>query len=397
MDYRKVDIPADLIQKCVKCGLCKSVCPSYYGEEGSFARGRLALAEMVVKEEISLSKEISEQWEKCAMCRRCEWICPNGVNYKEILISAKALKKEKLGSDLISKLGLKSLELMQTPAGKKALKILGFAGRLLPSQIKTPLPTGGVKFLPKPYKNPFSLRGKVFGRNNKKGRLLFFTGCMIDIFHGKTGDSVVKLMETLGYEIFIPKDIRCCGAPHLYHGDLESFDRLRDHNLKEMKRYEFDAIVVACPTCGGALEEDYGEKWKVYDFSQLIMRERGSLSFKSSKAKVTFHVPCHSYTAMKIDPETFYATIAQVSGVKIIRAELAQSCCGFAGLWSIKNPSLAEKVQREKMKDFAYTEADIILSTCPGCILQLSDGVRKFRNKQKVKHLADFLAEMLNI
>ena len=83
-----IGIPLDLAQKCVKCGLCKSVCPTYpyIQEEAGFARGRLALAEMVVKGELPLSDEAAKQWDQCAMCRRCEWICPNNVEYKEILV-----------------------------------------------------------------------------------------------------------------------------------------------------------------------------------------------------------------------------------------------------------------------------------------------------------------------
>ncbi len=395
-DYRKVVIPEDLIQKCVKCGLCKSVCPSYHGEEGSFARGRLALAEMVSKGEIPLTEEVARQWDECAMCRRCEWICPNDVHYKEILVSAKAMRNEKRGKDLISRMGLKSLELMQTGTGRRVLKIAGALGRILPSEIKTPLPTGGVKFFPKPCSKPFSLRGKTFKAENERGRLLFFTGCMIDVFHGSTGESVVRLMNRIGYTVVVPEDIRCCGAPHLYHGNLSAFEKLREHNLKELERYEFDAFVVACPTCGGALAEDYGRDWEVYDFAQLILREGSGLRFRSEKEeKITFHVPCHSYTAMSVPPETFYGVMRRVENAQVVRAELDQSCCGFAGLWSIKNPKLAERVQKEKMEDFERTSADHILTACPGCALQLRDGVRKFRSGQEVTHLADYLAQRL--
>ena len=392
----KVEIPLDVAQKCVKCGLCKSVCPSYHGEEGSYARGRLALAEMVAKGELPLSEEVTRQWNECAMCRRCEWICPNDVHYKEIFVKARELQEKELGRDLISRAGLKSLEFMQSEAGKKIIKALGKITRFLPREIKTPLPTGAVKFMPKPDGEPFGLRGKTFKADKEQGRLLFFTGCMIDVFYGETGKSVVKLMNKLGYTVVVPQDIKCCGAPHLYHGNTSAFEKLRDHNLKEMDRYEFDAIVVACPTCGGALSEDYGREWKVYDFAELIASSQGNLSFKAQGDKLTFHVPCHSYTAMKVNPKVFYKVMERMEGAQVRKAEKDQSCCGFAGLWSIKNPKLSEKVQKEKIEDFANTEADYILTTCPGCVLQLRDGVKKFKKPQKVLHLADYLARSMD-
>ncbi len=391
----KLVIPEDLVLKCVKCGLCKSVCPSYHGEEGSYARGRLALAEMVARGEIPLNEEVASQWNECAMCRRCEWICPNDVQYKEVLIQARELQEKELGRDFVSRMGLKSLEFMQSDLGRKVIKLAGKLSSLLPSEIKTPLPTGTVKFMPKPDGKPFGIRGKTFRAEKEKGRLLFFTGCMIDVFYGKTGESVVKLMNKLGYTVVVPEDIKCCGAPHLYHGNREAFEKLKDHNLREMERYEFDAVVVACPTCGGALTEDYGKNWKVYDFAELIFKEQENPRFKTANEKLTFHVPCHSYTAMRVDPKVFYGVMERVEGAEVVRAEKAQSCCGFAGLWSIKNPELSEKVQREKVEDFERTGADYILTTCPGCVLQLRDGVRKFKNTQKVMHLADYLADRL--
>ncbi len=394
--YREIVIPEDLIQKCVKCGICKSVCPSYHGEEGSFARGRLALAEMVVRGDLPLTEEIARQWDECAMCRRCEWICPNDVRYKEILVAARALQRKKVGKDLLSRMGLRSLEFMQSGVGRKVVRLTGLLTAPLPSELKIPLPTGGVKFFPKPHRRSFTLRGKTFPAQEEKGRLLFFTGCMIDIFHGETGESVVKLMNRLGYTVVVPQDIRCCGAPHLYHGNLDAFEKLREHNLRELENYEFDALVVACPTCGGALLEDYDRRWEVYDFTQLIAREGSGLKFRAKEEEsITFHVPCHSYTAMRVNPETFYGVMERVENVRVVRAELAQSCCGFAGLWSIQHPKLSERVQREKMEDFGRTGADRILTACPGCALQIKDGVRKFGSDQGVTHLADYLAERL--
>ena len=395
MIMEKFAFPMDLAQKCVKCGLCKSVCPTYpfREEEGSFARGRLALAEMVVKGELPLTKEVVAQWNECAMCRRCEWICPNDVQYKEIMVHAREIQRKETEKDFISEAGLKSLEFMQSKPGRITLKIAGIISKPLPKEIKVPLPTGGVKFFPKPYGKPFGIRGKTFKAKNEKMKLLFFTGCMIDVFYGKTGENVIKVLNKLGYTVVVPKDIKCCGAPHLYHGNVQAFEKLKEHNLKEMEKYEYDAVVVACPTCGGALKEDYGKDWKVLSFTEIVAKE--DVEFKGKGEKVTVHVPCHYYTAMKLSPNNFYKALGKVKGAQTVKAEKAQSCCGFAGLFSIKNPELSEEIQREKMLDFKKTQADYVVTECPGCVLQLRDGVKKFKNDQEVKHIADYLGERI--
>ena len=391
-----VELSLDLAQKCVKCGLCKSVCPTYpyIQEEGGFARGRLALVEMVVRGELPLTEEVSKQWDQCAMCRRCEWICPNNVEYKEIMTKAKNMQRETTGQGIVKSLGLKSLELLQSKLGRKAVKVAGMLMDPLPfAELKVPFPTGAVKFMPKPTAKAFGLRGKVFKAKEEKGKLLFFTGCMIDAFYGKTGESVIKLMNKAGYTVIVPEDIKCCGAPHYYSGNIPAFEKLRNHNLKEMSKHHFDAIVVACPTCGGALQEDYGIEKPVYDFAQIV--QESSLKFKGSGNRLTFHVPCHSYSAMKVSDRVFYELMERIEGDQVKKAEKDKSCCGFAGLFSITNPRMSEQIQKEKVEDLRRTEADIVLTTCPGCVLNLKDGVKRHKVNQEVLHLADYLAETL--
>ncbi|MCX7989815.1 MAG: (Fe-S)-binding protein [Aquificaceae bacterium] len=391
-----LEIPLDLAQKCVKCGLCKSVCPTYpyIEEEAGFARGRLALAEMVVKGELPLTGEVAKQWDMCAMCRRCEWICPNKVEYKEVIAVARDEQRESLGQGVVKGMGLKALELLQSKAGRQVVRFTGKVMELLPLEdIKTPFPTGAVKFMPKPTSKAFGLRGKVFRAEQEKGKLLFFTGCMIDAFYGKTGENVIKLMNNAGYTVVVPEDIKCCGAPHYYSGNLPAFKKLKEHNLKEMEKYDFDGVVVACPTCGGALQEDYGLEKPVYDFAEIVFKS--PLKFRGKGKKLTFHVPCHSYSAMKVKDEVFYGLMGRIEEDRVKKAEKDRSCCGFAGLFSITNPKMSDQIQKEKIEDLKNTQADIVLTTCPGCVLNLRDGTKKHKTGQEVMHLADYLAESL--
>ncbi|MDW8095626.1 MAG: (Fe-S)-binding protein [Aquificaceae bacterium] len=391
-----VELPTDITQKCVKCGLCKSVCPTYpyIEEEAGFARGRLMLVEMVAKGELSVNGEVVKHWDQCAMCRRCEWICPNGVEYKEVLVFARNTQRENVGQGMVKSMGLKILELLQTDVGRKVVKTAGRLMKLLPfDSVKTPFPTGAVKFMPKPDAQAFGLRGKVFKAQEEKERLLFFTGCMIDAFYTNTGESVIKLLNKAGYTVIVPEDIKCCGAPHYYSGNIPAFEKLKEHNLMEFEKYDFDAVVVACPTCGGALQEDYKIEKPVYDFAQIIFKS--PLSFVGSGRKLTFHVPCHSYSAMKVKDEVFYGLMERVEGDQVKKAERDKSCCGFAGLFSITNPSMSDKIQKEKIEDLKNTQADVVLTTCPGCVLNLKDGIKKHQTGQQVMHLADYLAQSL--
>ncbi|RUM59599.1 MAG: (Fe-S)-binding protein [Persephonella sp.] len=406
-----VKLSVELAHQCVKCSACRSVCPTYsvVKEERSSPRGRLALAEAVVDGIMPLTEDIARQWNECAMCRRCEWICPNEVEYKEIMFRArymadkKSEKKDFVKSAVYNGLAMMGNFITKT-AMKIAPKLLEFYGKSakkeVPEYNAVFLDTGIPKFtklMPKPTGKPFGLRGKIAKpQKEKKGKLLFFTGCMIDAFYGKTGESVIKLMNSLGYEVEVPKNIRCCGAPQLYGGQVELFEKLYKHNKEEIDKYEFDYIVVACPTCGGALKEEY--KYPVKDFAE-ILEEEGYYVFKGNGEKVTFHFPCHSYTAMKTDPNIYRNLLKNVKNAEYREGEQAMMCCGFAGYFSVANYEVATELQKRKIRDIENTQAQYVLSDCPGCVFNIADGMYKHGDYKniKVQHLADYLAERLEL
>ena len=409
MDKIDVTLPENLAHQCVKCSACRSVCPTYsvVKQERSSPRGRLALAEAVVDGVLPLTEEIALQWNECAMCRRCEWICPNEVEYKEIMFRARHLAKEekKSGFDPVKTAVYQGLAMTGNMLTKLSMKfapsLMNTYGKLFKKEVpeynsiflNTGIPKY-TKLLPKPTAKPFGLRGKSVKPEKSKGKLLFFTGCMIDTVYGKTGESVMKLMEKAGYEVIVPENIRCCGAPQLYGGEVELFEKLYKHNKEEIDKYQFDHIVVACPTCGGALEEEY--RYPVKDFAE-ILAEEGYLVFKGNGEKVTFHFPCHSYTAMSTDPNVYRNILKSIADAQYVEGENAMMCCGFAGYFSVANYEVATEVQKSKVKDIEKTQAQYVLSDCPGCVFNIADGMYKHGDYKNIKvvHLADYLAERL--
>jgi glycolate oxidase iron-sulfur subunit len=71
----------------------------------------------------------------------------------------------------------------------------------------------------------------------------------------------------------------------------------------------------------------------------------------------------------------------------------AEQCCGSAGIYNLLHPEMALKVLDRKMDNVEATGADIVVSTNPGCLLQIEAGVRRRGLKMKVKHLCELLAD----
>ena len=87
------DVPNDaVINTCVHCGLCLSACPTYRetGLEQFSPRGRIYLMKAVADGRIGMESDVfQEQMSACLNCRACEAVCPSGVQYGQILESAR--------------------------------------------------------------------------------------------------------------------------------------------------------------------------------------------------------------------------------------------------------------------------------------------------------------------
>jgi glycolate oxidase iron-sulfur subunit len=401
-EHKKVlQIDPKALNACVQCGLCKTVCPTYNAEydEAYSPRGRILLAKTLLEGKLNLSPEVAKRWDQCTLCRNCENICPNGVEYKELLVQVREQVNEKLGKDWIKYLGLKPLTFQGNKVQRVALKVGAFISKFVLGKrdtIPVVFPTGAVKYFPKPKADAQSLRGKIFfPKGTAKGTFIFFPGCMYENFYTQTAKNVVLILQKLGYKVIVPDGVSCCGGPHYYSGFIDMFEQLREKNTKVFihlaEKHKVDGLVVVCPTGGGTFKEDYELPFPVYELVEILDKELPELR-SGKRERVTVHYPCHSYTAMKLDVSVFDRVIQKDKDAELTKGELNKSCCGFAGMFSIKNPELSQKILKKKMEDFENSGAQKILTSCPGCVLQLNEGAIRYADKLKVEHIADFVA-----
>jgi glycolate oxidase iron-sulfur subunit len=80
------------LDQCIHCGLCLSACPTYAVNqlEMDSPRGRIALMRGAADGRIGLEGAFQEHIDLCLGCRACETACPSGVQYGQLLETAKA-------------------------------------------------------------------------------------------------------------------------------------------------------------------------------------------------------------------------------------------------------------------------------------------------------------------
>jgi glycolate oxidase iron-sulfur subunit len=63
----------------------------------------------------------------------------------------------------------------------------------------------------------------------------------------------------------------------------------------------------------------------------------------------------------------------------------------MGGSFSVYHYDLAKKIAAKKMDSIRATKADIVVTACPGCMINLMDNVLQNKMPQKVYHLLELV------
>jgi glycolate oxidase iron-sulfur subunit len=160
-----------------------------------------------------------------------------------------------------------------------------------------------------------------------------------------------------------------------------------------------DAIVSDCGSCSaflrkypdllGPAAQSVAER--VRDFTQIAL----ALELPSLPAplRVTYHDPCHLARGQGVRAEP--RQLLQRAGCELVELQEADWCCGGAGTYNVMHPDLSLRILARKMANVGATEAEVVATACPACIIQLQYGARHFGPAVQVKHVAEILAEAL--
>lgn len=375
--------------KCVRCGSCKAFCPTYSNDttEAMSARGRLALLCALNAGQLIPTPELNDRIFSCTLCGMCKNQCPLGVEIKDLIYYGRNILKKTDKSR-------KYIRLLANFFVKKprlSFKILNFSRHLvMPYLMKRELIPSELE-LPQ---NSLNDRFHVLPLSKKKGRVAIFAGCMVNFIYPYLGEALISVLYRLGYEIVFPRGQVCCGSPLRALGMEEESIKLAKKNIRLFKKLNVEAVLSLCPTCTFTLQVEYpkliGEGIvNAKDISSFLIDriDRLELPALSSRfVKAAYHDPCHLKYGLGITAEP--RKILKDIGIDVIKSE-NEKCCGFAGPFSFSFKSLSMKLLQQCVNDYSKAGADMIITSCPGCMIQLS---KEFKDKPVI-HLIEAVEE----
>ncbi len=411
-----VEAVADELYKCNRCGFCQTRCPIYRvtGLESSVARGHIARLQAALEGKLPFDDEIRSSLFACLLCRACTAECPPAIETDRLVSAARASYVARRQSPIQRFIFRR---LLANPAAlRAAVRVLGWLKRTRLTVFSKPLrllpwfdrgyaEAPGMMPVPKRF-----LRERLANRESPASRgkqVVYFLGCAIDLGFPDVGEAGVDLLEAAGYEVKPALNV-CCGLPPYCYGDLDSARALARKNIEALRAADADVIVADCASCSSFLK-DYPQLFdeddpigaeaeemasRVRDISEFLADVELPEGLRPLNAVVTYHDPCHlsRYHQVVRQPREL---LARIPGLEYRELPEADWCCGGAGSYPLSHYQLSMQILERKMENIRSTGAEIVVTPCPACIMQLRYGAAKFDVPVEVLHLTEILRRTL--
>lgn len=426
--------------RCIQCGFCLPACPTYkvFGEEKHSPRGRIRLVKEWAEGNTEPDESLLIALDLCLDCRACETACPIDVKYSTVLTGARdelanrdrnprtAGPIKRLGRavfrgtlrHIVARPGRVSLasrltnRVLHSSVGRSLQRRLqrrsesGWLGAALtfaeavpnPKQRDSEQEAIAQKQAPSPASPPSTATGAK--------RVHVFLGCAQQGMFPRTNEATAQLLHEAGYSVDIPPEQRCCGALHRHHGDTAFARRLVMDNLHAFDAFDErndEPVVMNAGGCMAFIKEAadlFEPGTKEHDAALRLAARTRDVSemlepakYESEKPlKVIYQPSCHLTNVCRVTKEPL-AMLQKITGGNASLPADGGFCCGSAGIYNALHPEESRMILDEKMASIAADPPDVIVTSNPGCQLQMAAGVRAhgLQDEVRVMQWADFV------
>jgi iron-sulfur cluster protein len=416
IDNHRLEIANDKvfsdILNCIRCGACANVCP-VYGHIGGHMMGHVYIGPVgqVLTYFYHGIDNATFLADNCINCLACKEVCASGIDLPSLIKEIQIRINEKKGRPFTSKTVTALLKDRKLFHGFIKIAKIGqkpFSGkdgflRHLPLILYK---DHSFRTLPvladEPLRNKWNKIKPIV--NNPKLKIGIFAGCLNDFVYPEQVEAALKLFAANNIESFLPEEQSCCGLPLIMTGDKKNVKIVALLNVRAFIDVEYDAIVTLCASCASFLKESYPKiegindkekemitrfSGKITDFRSFVNNYCNNINNENKNKTVTYHAPCHLIRGLNIkkSPEE----LIKKAGYKFVKSEFENQCCGFGGTYTIKYPEISAAQLEKKLKAAEETRAEILVTECPGCIMQLRGGADKQKRNISVLHLSEIL------
>ncbi|NIN71677.1 MAG: (Fe-S)-binding protein [Gemmatimonadetes bacterium] len=242
-------------------------------------------------------------------------------------------------------------------------------------------------------------------------RVALFVTCMVDTLYPEVGTAAADLLERHGVDIVFPDKQTCCGQPAYnagYRSDARAVARhFVDVFWPLVDEGSIDAIVAPSGSCVAmvklqypilfeATDEEY--HWRAtqlgevtYELTQYLVDFLGVLDTGADfGGKIAYHPCCHLLRELRIDAQP-RRLLAALRDAEIVEFRGADECCGFGGLFALKNAEISTAMGRRKAHNLKESDAEVVAMNDVSCMTHLNGILEREGLSCRAVHIAELL------
>ena len=205
--------------------------------------------------------------------------------------------------------------------------------------------------------------------------MIYFRGCLAREKLKNIAKSTETILDYSKIEYRVLENEECCGSFLLRTGFVDDAIEVMKKTLKKISN---EKVIVSCAGCYKTFKKDYkdilGVEIEVIHTSQLFnqLLKDNIIELKSVDKKITYHDPCHlgRYFEEYDSPRNILSKTANLVEMKLNKNN--SRCCGAGAGVRSAYPEITEEIAKMRIEDAKEVEAELIVTSCPFCILNLS-------------------------
>lgn len=369
---------------CIQCGKCTGSCPISLK---SPLNTRKLVRESLLFDN-STMYERSEIWD-CTTCSTCQIRCPRELKPVDVVVGIRNFLVEEGRVPTTVRDALDSVFKNGNPWGRIRAKRTEW--------------TEGIEV---PIKD-------ISKGEGEKADILYFVGCTpaYDERIQEVARAIAKLLHAADVDFgILGNEETCCGNEVKRMGEEGLFEILVEDNIELFEKYDISKMITISPHCYNVFNNEYdgggdGLKAEVMHYTQffadLVDKEKIKFSKElKNKVKVTFQDPCFLGKQNNVyeEPRKLIESVSGIEFLEFDRAKERSLCCeGGGGRMWVEASTAEGRTAEIRIKEAAELGVDMILTSCPFCLLTLEDAVKTagYEEKIEVKDISEMLIECI--
>ena len=365
---------------CYQCAQCVPVCPvDIVGEYGP--------RKIFRKVQTGMDLFQSDDLWQCTTCMNCLRVCPKEVNMIEIMpaVREQAVLDGNVPAEL-QEVFENTFE-YGNPMGESPRKRAEWT-----KEAGVEVPT--LKELGRPVD------------------VLWYVECY-PAYHPRGKDAsraLARILNALEVDFgILGTEEKCTCDSQRLAGESGLFEELAEENIKTLKKYKHEKILVTDPHALNAFRKEYpklGGTFDVVHYTTYLAPLMDKLDLKKSlDLKVTFHDPCYlgRHNGEFEAPRKMIEALPGVSLTEMARCKLNSYCCGGGGggMWldGFMSDHVTERLSERRVREAVETGADVLAVCCPYEVSRFEDAVKSTGNEGKllVRDIAELVVDAMGV